>query len=76
MSTIPNLISVKEFTDLLSSRTKGTIGEAAIYQMIKSPGFPALLIGNRYFILIDKVEAWFESQYARSYAMEPVKELN
>ncbi len=55
MHNIPNLVSIKDFSDILNASTNSPIGETAIYQLVKTPGFPALIIGNRYYILIDKV---------------------
>ena len=55
MHNIPNLVSIKDFSDILNASTNSPIGETAIYQLVKTPGLPALIIGNRYYILIDKV---------------------
>lgn len=76
MNQIPNLISVKEFTDRMNASTDSPIGEAAIYQMVKTPGFPALVIGNRFYILIDKVQDWMERQYTQKAALEPKSDCN
>ena len=70
MSNIPTLISVKEFTDVMNANTNSPIGENAIYQMIKAPGFPALVIGNRFYIMIDKVSDWMESRFSQKTAHE------
>lgn len=70
MNKIPNFISIKEFADILNASTSSPIGETAIYQMIKTSGFPALMIGNRYMILIDKVQDWMESQFTQSTPCE------
>lgn len=76
MNQIPNLISVKEFTDRMNASAGSPIGETAIYQMIKTPGFPALVIGNRFYIMIDKVGDWMESRFSQKTAEEPGKGEN
>ena len=73
MNNLPNLVSIKDFSDMLNTSTNSPIGEGAIYQLVKTPGFPALMIGNRYYILIDKVQDWMENQYAKKAALEPRK---
>lgn len=55
MNSISSLVSVKEFTDIMNASTNSPIGKSAIYQMVKTPGFPALKIGNRFMIMVDKV---------------------
>lgn len=76
MNKIPNLISIKAFADILNASTSGPIGDSAIYQMIKLPGFPALKIGNRFYIMIDRVQSWMEAQFAQETMHEPGKEAD
>ena len=76
MHNIPNLVSIKDFYEILNASASSPIGEAAIYQLVKTPGFPALTIGNRYFILIDKVQEWMENQFAEKADLEPNSEAN
>ncbi len=75
MNNLPILVSIKDFSDMLNTSTNSPIGENAIYQLVKTPGFPALMIGNRYYILIGKVQDWMEGQYAKKAALEP-REVN
>ena len=70
MHSMPHLVSIKEFSNILNASTNDPIGDSAIYQMIKLPGFPALKIGNRYMILIDKVQDWMERQFTQSTPCE------
>ena len=55
MNNIPTLISVKEFINVMNANTNSPIGENAIYKMVKEPGFPVLMVGNRFYVMIDKV---------------------
>ena len=74
MKNLPHMISIKEFIDIMNANSSMPIGESAIYQLVKTPGFPALVIGSRFFILIDQVESWMNDQFAQKAAPEPGKE--
>ena len=76
MHSMPRLVSLKEFSNILNASTNDSIGDSAIYQMIKLPGFPALKIGNRFYIMIDRVQSWMEAQFAQETMHEPGKEAD
>ena len=62
---LPNLISVSEFTKRLNATSTTPIGPKAVYHLIQQPGFPAIMIGYRYYIMIDRVDAWMMEQASR-----------
>ena len=76
MSNIPTLISIKEFINVINANTNSPIGENAIYKMVKEPGFPVLMVGNRFYIMIDKVKDWMENRFSQKTAQDPEEEEN
>ncbi len=65
MEHIQNLIPAQDFAEQLKKSIQ--IGTNKIYALMKEPGFPAVRIGSRYYVLADKVDEWLEQQ---SYAKE------
>ena len=63
--SIPNLISVADFVEQLNKNSSTPIGPKAVYHLIQQPGFPAIMIGYRYYIMIDRVDAWMMEQASR-----------
>ena len=63
--SIPNLISVADFVEQLNKNSSTPIGPKAVYHLIQQPGFPAITIGYRYYIMIDRVDAWMMEQASR-----------
>lgn len=70
-SNMPNLISLKDFITKLNSASGAPIGSKAAYRLIRQPGFPAIMIGNRFYIMIDRVNDWMLEQANRKTAPEP-----
>ena len=62
MEFIQNLMSVQEFAEQMTKHVP--FGSNKIYAMVREPGFPALKIGGRYYVLIDKVNEWLEKKAA------------
>ena len=62
MTQFHSLMTMSEFVRKLNDGLTTPIGKAKIYKMIKEPGFPAVKIGGRLFVLADKVNDWFEGK--------------
>ena len=69
--SIPNLISVTDFVEQLNKNSSTPIGPKAVYHLIQQPGFPAIMIGYRYYIMIDRVDAWMMEQANRKSTNDP-----
>ncbi len=62
MTNIQKLISPSEFIELLNESMTTPIGKNKVYELIQQPGFPSVKIGNRIYILGDKINEWLEKQ--------------
>ena len=60
MEQMHELISVQEFIDRISRSVP--IGMNKLYALVKEPGFPAIRIGKRYYVIADKVNEWMEKR--------------
>ena len=67
---IPNIIPLSEFIEKLNSSSTAPIGPKAVYHLIRQPDFPAIMIGYRYYVMIDRVEAWMMAQASRKVIQE------
>ena len=65
---LPQLLSVQEFIEKMNSTVTSPIGAATIYRMVNQPGFPAVTIGNRRYVMIDRVRDWMMGQAAKEEA--------
>lgn len=57
-----DLVTPKAFYDIVNKNGTVIIGLDKIYSLVRLKGFPALKIGGRYYILINKVDEWFNKQ--------------
>ena len=55
-------ITVKQLYEKLNAEHQGLIGINAVYDLVKRKVFPSVRIGNKFFIIEDKVDAWFEKK--------------
>ena len=55
-------ITVKQLYEKLNAQHPGIIGINSVYDLVKRKDFPSVRIGNKYLILEDKVDAWFEKK--------------
>ena len=55
-------ITVKQLYENLNAKHPGLIGINAVYKLVKRKDFPSVRIGNKFFIIEDKVDAWFEKK--------------
>ncbi len=76
MNTLPSLISVTDFIEKLNSASGAPIGPKAVYRLIQQPGFPAIMIGSRYYIMIDRVNDWMMEQGNQKTAPEPCEVMS
>ena len=53
-----NYITVKQLYKKLNKEYQGLIGINAVYDLVKRKDFPSIRIGNNFFIIEDKVDAW------------------
>ena len=60
MEQFHELISVQEFIERMSQHVP--IGTNKLYALVKEPGFPAIKIGKRYYVMADKVNEWMEKK--------------
>ena len=60
MEQFHELISIQEFIERMSQHVP--IGGNKLYALVKEPGFPAIRIGKRYYVMADKVNEWMEKQ--------------
>ena len=63
MEQMHELISVQDFIEQISRSVP--IGNGKLYALVKEPGFPAIKIGKRYYVMADKVNEWMESRLNR-----------
>lgn len=57
-----NYITVKQLYEKLNTQHPGLIGINAVYELVKRKDFPSVRIGNKFMIIEDKVDAWFEKK--------------
>ena len=57
-----NYITVKQLHEKLNSAQPGLIGINAVYELVKRKDFPSVRIGNKFLIIEDKVDDWFEKK--------------
>lgn len=57
-----NYITVKQLYKKLNKEHQGLIGINAVYDLVKRKDFPSIRIGNNFFIIEDKVDAWLEKK--------------
>ena len=57
-----NYITVKQLYKKLNKEHQGLIGINAVYDLVKRKDFPSIRICNNFFIIEDKVDAWFEKK--------------
>lgn len=60
MLALPNLMSASKFVEQLSK--EHYIGKNKAYALVKEPGFPSVKIGNRLYVLTDKIDEWFNEK--------------
>lgn len=64
------LISPKQFYNRINRDLDEPIGLTAIYRLIKEQDFPAVRIGERFFIIEDKVSDWLLDQMGKNINKE------
>lgn len=57
-----NYITVKQLYEKLNTQHPGLIGINNVYELVKRKDFPSVRIGNKFLIIEDKVDAWFEKK--------------
>lgn len=57
-----NYITVKQLYEKLNRQHPGLIGINSVYGIVKRKDFPSVRIGNKFLIIEDKVDAWFEKK--------------
>ena len=55
-------ITVKKKKKKLNAQHPGIIGINSVYDIVKRKDFPSVRIGNKFLIIEDKVDAWFEKK--------------
>lgn len=55
-------ITVKQLYEKLNAQHPGIIGINSVYDLAKRKDFPSVRIGNKFLIIEDKVDAWFEKK--------------
>ena len=55
-------ITVKQQYEKLNAQHPGIIGINSVYDLVKRKDFPSVRIGNKFLIIEDKVDAWFEKK--------------
>ena len=74
MEKILNLLSVQQFAEQMTESV--AIGKNKIYQLVREPGFPSVKIGNRYYVLADKVNEWLEMKAGNPASSQSHHEIN
>ena len=72
------LIPVSDFATMLRKSIFGGIGLNKIYALCKQEGFPSIQLGDRYYVIIDKVNDWLieEAKKKKLLQEENIKEIN
>ncbi len=55
-------ITVKQLYEKLNAQHPGIIGINAVYDLVKRKDFPSVRIGNKFLIIEDKVDDWFNKK--------------
>lgn len=55
-------ITVKQLYEKLNAQHPGIIGINSVYDLVKRKDFPSVRIGNKFLIIEDKVDTWFEKK--------------
>lgn len=55
-------ITVKQLYEQLNAQHPGIIGINSVYDLVKRKDFPSVRIGNKFLVIEDKVDAWFEKK--------------
>ncbi len=55
-------ITVKQLYEKLNAQHPGIIGINSVYDLVKRKDFPSVRIGNKFLIIEDKVDVWFEKK--------------
>lgn len=55
-------ITVKQLYEKLNAQHSGIIGINSVYDLVKRKDFPSVRIGNKFLVIEDKVDAWFEKK--------------
>lgn len=55
-------ITVKQLYEKLNAQHPGIIGINSVYDLVKRKDFPSVRIGNKFLIIENKVDAWFEKK--------------
>ena len=63
MEHLQNLIPVQEFAEQMKKSI--AIGSNKVYDLVKEPGFPAIKIGSRYYVMTDQVDEWMEKTVSK-----------
>ena len=59
---IMKYITVKQLYEKLNAQHPGIIGINSVYDLVKRKDFPSVRIGNKFLIIEDKVDTWFEKK--------------
>ena len=59
---IMKYITVKQLYEQLNAQHPGIIGINSVYDLVKRKDFPSVRIGNKFLVIEDKVDAWFEKK--------------
>lgn len=55
-------ITVNQLYEQLNAQHPGIIGINSVYDLVKRKDFPSVRIGNKFLVIEDKVDAWFEKK--------------
>lgn len=55
-------ITVKQLYEKLNAQHPGIIGINSVYDLVKRKDFPSVRIGNKFLIIEDKVDDWFNKK--------------
>ena len=55
-------ITVKQLYEKLNAQHSGIIGINSVYDLVKRKDFPSVRICNKFLVIEDKVDAWFEKK--------------
>ena len=55
-------ITVKQLYEKLNAQHPGIIWINSVYDLVKRKDFPSIRIGNKFLVIEDKVDAWFEKK--------------
>ena len=64
------LISPRQFYELINRKLDEPIGITTVYRLMKEKDFPAVKIGNRYFVIENRVLNWLQSLIGKTILEE------